>query len=266
MDEPRLTTELLLAHTLNMKRISLYLNFDRPLSEEELSSFRNLIKRRLNNEPVQYITEKTEFMGYEIETPTGVFIPRQETEILVYIVKNWIDREKLTNFILYDIGTGTGAIAIFFAAQYSQAKIYASDISRDAVVCAKRNIERNKLSGRIVVLTGNLLYPFKDTEKADVIISNPPYIPTSELNDLPEIVKKEPREALDGGEKGLNFIERIIKEAREFLKPNGLLAIEMGINQSKAVRNIFERSKAYKSLQTFSDLRGIKRVHTGVRL
>ena len=260
IDEPRLTTELLLAHALEMKRVSLYLNFDKPLREEELSAFRNFIKRRLANEPVQYITGLTGFMGLDIETKKGVFIPRQETEILVSEVKNWLEKQKFEKFILYDIGTGTGAIAISFAQFFNNVHIFASDISDVAIKCAHQNTEKHNFGERVTFLSGDLFSPFVDVEKADIIVSNPPYIPTDEIANLPEIVKKEPMESLDGGKDGLHFIEKIIEEAKNFLKPNGLLAIEIGINQSESVKNLFEQENTYEDLRIIPDLRGIKRV------
>lgn len=262
IDEPRLTTEILLAHTLTMKRVSLYLNFDKPISEEELATFRNFIKRRLSNEPVQYIIGETGFMGLNIETQDGVFIPRQETEILVSEVKKWIEKQIFDEFILYDIGTGTGVIALYFAQFFKNARIYASDISDLALDCAENNCIRYNIKGRISFLSGDLFEPFKEVEKADVIVSNPPYIPTDEIQKLPEIVKKEPQETFDGGKGGLYFIGRIIKEAKDYLKSKGLLAIEIGIKQSEPVKKLFEQEDTYEDLRIIPDLRGIKRVVT----
>ncbi|TES89703.1 MAG: peptide chain release factor N(5)-glutamine methyltransferase [Candidatus Cloacimonadota bacterium] len=265
IDEPRLTTEILLAHTLNMKRVSLYLNFDKPVKEEELSIFRNLIKRRLADEPVQYITGKTGFMGFEIEIKEGVFIPRQETEILVSEVKNWLNENSSKDFVLYDIGTGTGAICLSIAKFFKDAQIYASDVSEVALECAKGNSIAYNMEGRINFLSGDLFEPFKELKKADVIVSNPPYIPTEELKTLPLIVKKEPAEAIDGGKDGLYFVERIIREAKDYLKPGGLLAIEIGISESEPVKKLFEMGSKYKDLNIVPDLRGIKRVVTAER-
>ena len=264
--EPRLTTELLLAETLNKERVSLYLNFDKPISEEELSIFRNFVKRRLANEPVQYITGKTGFMGFELETREGVFIPRQETEILVSAVKRWVDKNRYGNFVLYDIGTGTGAIALFFAKHYKNAKLYASDVSKTAIECAKFNSDNHNVFEKIIFLCGNLFEPFQDVEKADVIISNPPYIPMEEINNLSKIVKKEPVEALDGGKEGLYFIAKIIKDAKGYLKPKGLLALEIGVNQSEPVKELFSSEDAYEFVGIIPDLRGIKRVVTAEKI
>ncbi|MCK4233855.1 peptide chain release factor N(5)-glutamine methyltransferase, partial [candidate division WOR-3 bacterium] len=254
IDEPRLTTELLLAHALEMKRVSLYLNFDKPLREEELSMFRNFIKRRLVNEPVQYITGLTGFMGLVIETNEGVFIPRQETEILISEVKNLIEKQGFEKFVLYDIGTGTGAIAISFAQFFNNAHIFASDISEVAIKCAHQNTKKHNFGERVTFLSGDLFSPFVDVEKADIIVSNPPYIPTDEIANLPDVVKKEPMESLDGGKDGLYFIGKIIEDAKNFLKPNGLLALEIGINQSESVKNLFEQENTYEDLRIIPDL------------
>lgn len=262
IDEPRLTTEILLAHSLNIKRVSLYLNFDQPLTDKELSIFRGYIRRRMAHEPVQYITGKTGFMGLDLETKKGAFIPRQETEILVSETKKWIEANKSNEFILFEIGTGTGAISIFFAKRFENIKIYASDISDIALECAKSNIINNHLDKKIFLLTGEVLEPFGENEKADVLISNPPYIPSSELEKLPEIVKQEPKESLDGGDDGLKFIKRIIHEAKDFLKPKSFIALEIGINQAESVKQLFEEEKSYKNIKIIPDLRGIKRVAT----
>jgi len=262
IDEPRLTTELLLAHTLKTERVSLYLNFDKPVSEMELSIFRDVIKRRISNEPVQYITGKTGFMGLEIETSQGVFIPRQETEILVSEVKNWIEKLPHKEIVIYDIGTGTGAISLSLANFFENIRIYASDISDVALECARKNCTKHNMEGRISFLSGNLFEPYNEMGKANVIVSNPPYIPTEEMETLSAVIRKEPQEAIDGGKDGLHFIRKIIKEANNYLVPNGLLALEIGINQSKQVETLFEMENAYEEIRIIPDLRGIKRVIT----
>jgi release factor glutamine methyltransferase len=262
IDEPRLTTELLLAHTLRTERVSLYLNFDKPVSEMELSIFRDVIKRRISDEPVQYITGKTGFMGLEIETNQGVFIPRQETEILVSEVKNWIEKLPYKEIVIYDIGTGTGAISLSLANFFENVRIYASDISDLALDCVRKNCTKLNMEGRISFLSGNLFEPYNKMGKANVIVSNPPYIPTEEIETLPAVVRKEPQEAIDGGKDGLHFIGEIIKEAKNYLVPNGLLALEIGINQSKQVENLFAMENAYEEIRIIPDLRGIKRVIT----
>ncbi len=264
IEEPRLTTELLLAHALDMKRVSLYLSFDKPIRKDELSRFRTLVKRRLAHEPVQYIIGSTGFMGLDIGTRKEVFIPRQETEILVSIVKLWIESNDLDTFELYDIGTGTGAIALFFAHSFSNVKVYVSDISECALECARENAKNLNVEARITFIAGDLLEPFKKAQKADIIISNPPYIPSADVQNLPEIVKREPREALDGGKDGLFFIGKIINEAKEYLKPEGLLALEIGNNQSEQVKELFSRENVYKNITIVPDLRGIKRVATAM--
>jgi release factor glutamine methyltransferase len=262
IDEPRLTTEILLAHTLGMKRVSLYLNFDKPIHDNERSVFREYVKRRVANEPVQYITGKTGFIGLEIETDEGVFIPRQETEILVSEVKKLLEEKGKQDFVLYDIGTGTGAIAISLAKFFNNSKIYASDISEEALECARKNIATYSFEERITLFSGALFEPFREIDPADVIVSNPPYVPEDEIEKLPEVVKKEPHEALDGGVEGLEIIKRIVTEARNFLVSGGILAFEIGINQSESVEKLIRQEKAYKDTRIIPDFRGIKRVVT----
>lgn len=262
IDEARLTTEILLAHALNMKRVSLYLNFDKPIHDDERSIFREYIKRRIANEPVQYITGETGFMGLEIEIDKGVFIPRQETELLVSEVKKVLEEKEKEDFVFYDVGTGTGAIAISMAKFFSHGKIYASDISEEALECARKNILAHSFEERINLLSGDLFESFREVESADVIVSNPPYVPEDEIDKLPEIVKKEPHEALDGGEEGLEIIKRIITETKNFIKSGGILGFEIGIDQSEPVERLISNEKEYKNTKIVPDFRGIKRVVT----
>jgi release factor glutamine methyltransferase len=262
IDEPRLTTELLLSHALGIKRVTLYLDFDKPLQEKELSVLRGYVKRRLAHEPVQYITGETGFMGIRIEVQKGVFIPRQETEILASEVKNWIDTKDSVSHSIFEIGTGTGALSLYLAKECENCHIRASDISEDALTCAQKNIENHGFNEKITLVKGDLFEPFKDSEKADIIVSNPPYIPTLQIETLPEVVKQEPREALDGGDDGLEFIKRLIAESPPHLKPDGFLAFEIGIHQATSVRELLEKEKVYTDITVIQDLRGIKRVVT----
>jgi release factor glutamine methyltransferase len=265
VDEPRLTTELLLAHSLRMKRVELYLNFDKPLSDGELDTFRDFIKRRLAHEPVQYIIGTAGFMGLEIATHEGVFIPRQETEILVSVVKLWLEDRNLKEFVLYDIGTGTGAIALALAHSFPQSTLFASDISEIALECARKNAERQGFSKRITFLAGNLFHPYVQIEKADVIVSNPPYIPAEGIECLPEIVKREPIEALIAGKEGLEIIQKLIQGTPSYLKPEGLLAFEIGIDQAEPVTALLKQNGNYGNTKLVPDLRGIKRVATAIK-
>jgi release factor glutamine methyltransferase len=262
IDEPRLTTELLLSHALAMKRVELYLNFDKPLRAHELDTFREFIKRRLANEPVQYIIGNTGFMGIEITTSEGVFIPRQETEVLVSVVKLWLEDRELENFILFDVGTGTGAIAIALARFFRGAKVFASDFSEIALGCARENASAQDLIDRITFLSGDLLQPFAGVGQADAIVSNPPYVPAEEIERLPEIVKREPVEALIGGREGLETIEKLIEASPVHLKAGGLLAFEIGINQAAPVTELLKGNGNFAHIKLVPDLRGIKRVAT----
>lgn len=266
IDEARLTTEILLAHALNMKRVSLYLNFDKPVQDSERSVFREYVKRRIDNEPVQYITGKTGFMGLEIEIDEGVFIPRQETELLISEVKKLLKEKEKEGFDFYDIGTGTGAIAISLAKYFPDSRIYASDISEQALECARKNIVAHSFEDRITLLSGDLFEPFREIEPVDVIVSNPPYVAEDEIDGLPEVVKKEPQEALDGGRKGLEIIKRIITEAEKFLVSGGILGLEIGINQSEPVARFIEQENEYENTEIVPDFRGIKRVVTTQKL
>ncbi len=265
IDEPRLTTELLLSHSLGIKRVELYLNFDKPLTARDLDTFREFIKRRLVHEPVQFIIGNTGFMGLEIATREGVFIPRQETEILVSAVKLWLEDRGLEECILYDIGTGTGAIAISLAHFFPKVKIFASDISEIALRCARENALMRNLTEPITFLSGDLLEPFAEIENADIIVSNPPYIAAHEIEHLPEIVKREPIEALIAGKEGLDIIQKLIEATPSHLKPEGLLAFEIGINQAEPATKLLESDGRYEKIRLVPDLRGIKRIATAVK-
>lgn len=259
IENPRLTAEILLAHCLSLKRIDLYLNYDRPLNERELSTYRSLLSRRARHYPLQYLTGWVEFYSSRFLVAEGVFIPRPETEVLVERVKKAIEGEAM----VADIGTGCGVIAISLAKILPLARFYASDISEKALSVAKENATRNGVEGRITFLQGDLLAPLEGIRgELDVIVSNLPYIPQEELGNLPDEVRLyEPKAALDGGKGGTGIQERIIAAARPYLREGGILALEVGDSQAQPVRHLMEGK--YKGIETFPDLNGIKRVVVG---
>jgi release factor glutamine methyltransferase len=259
IENPRLTTEILLAHCLGLKRIDLYLNYDRPLNERELSTYRSLLSRRAQHYPLQYLTGEVEFYSSRFLLAEGVFIPRPETEVLVERVKEAIEREAM----VADIGTGCGVIAISLAKIFPLARFYASDIFEDAIRVAKDNAVKNRVEERITFLLGDLLAPFKGLEgKLDAVVSNPPYIPGDKLDNLPDEVRLyEPKAAVDGGKGGTEIQKRIISEAWPYLREGGILALEVGDLQSKRVMSLMEGR--YGRIEVFPDLNGIKRVVMG---
>jgi release factor glutamine methyltransferase len=240
VESPRLQAELLLAHQLKMPRMKLYLNFDRALSAEDTDAYREWIKRRSQREPLQHIIGSTSFCGYEIAVNRHALVPRPETEILAE--SGWTFLTSRDSASALDLGTGTGCIAIALTAKCPNAKISASDISPDALALAKENALKN--NAQIEFLQGDGFAALPPEARFDLIISNPPYIPTAEIETLqPEVRDFDPRQALDGGADGLDFYRRFAKEAKTFLKLDGKIMLEFGDGQAPAIRKIFENEK-----------------------
>ena len=241
IESPRLQAELLLAHRLKMPRMKLYLNFERALTNEETDEYREMLKRRGLREPLQHITGSTSFCGFEITVNRHALVPRPETEILAE--QGWTYLAGLNSAsTALDLGTGTGCIAIVLASKCAGAKIFASDISPEALALAKQNAENNKV--QIEFLQSDGFATVSKDLQFDLIISNPPYIPTAEIETLqPEVRDFDPRRALDGGADGLDFYRRFAAQGKSFLKPGGKIMLEFGDGQAAAIRNIFENEK-----------------------
>jgi release factor glutamine methyltransferase len=240
VDSPRLQAELLLAHQLKMPRMKLYLNFDRALSAEDTDTYREWIKRRSQREPLQHIIGSTSFCGYEITVNRHALVPRPETEILAE--SGWTFLSTLNSASALDVGTGTGCIAIALAAKCPNAKIFASDISPEALALAKENATKNNV--QIEFWQGDGFAALPPEARFDLMISNPPYIPSAEIETLqPEVRDFDPRTALDGGADGLDFYRRFATGAKVFLKPNGKIMLEFGAGQAPAIRELFENEK-----------------------
>ncbi len=246
VESARLQAELLLAHVLKLPRMKLYLNFERALTDVETNTFRDLVKRRSQREPLQHIIGSTSFCGFEITVNRHVLVPRPETEILAEAGWSFLSTINHQSSTALDFGTGSGCIAIALAAKCPSAKITALDISSEALEVAKRNAARNNVADRIEFHQGDSLQTLvgRVAPRAplfDLIISNPPYIPAAEIETLePEVRDYDPRSALDGGADGLDFYRRFAAEARDFLNPNGKIMLEFGDGQGEAVRKIFE--------------------------
>lgn len=259
IENPRLDAEILLAHVLNCRRLTLYVDSERILPLGTVLKFNELINQRLKRIPVAYLIGKKEFMGLTFFVNENVLIPRPETEILTEIVGGYLrGLEKEVKFL--DLGTGSGAIAISILKFVKKSRAEAVDISEKALEVAKINSERFNVDDRIKFNLGNLFEPVEG--KFDAIISNPPYIPTLELEKLQKEVKIEPKTALDGGNDGLEFYRRIISESPRFLVEGGILAVEIGINQSLEVKKLFEANN-FSEINIINDLAGIERVIIG---
>jgi len=261
---PRLNAELLLSDVLGKSRIQLYLDYDKPLVEKELHSLRELLKARAGRRPIQYVLQKTEFFSLPFLVAEGVFIPRPETELLVEEAINCIKSLDTPNeIVVFDVGTGCGCIAVSLAHTIAKCRVYASDISPEAVSLAKRNAEKNGVAEKVILIQGDMFEPFIacGAPKADLIVSNPPYIPEEDWDSLPEEVRCfEPPASLLGGEDGLDFLRRIISSAEFFLKPGGGVFLEMAEGQSAAVVRLFRERENYVDIRSRQDYNGIQRV------
>ena len=234
-----LDTELLLSKSLNKSREELLINLDQNINKRELTNFNKYLIRRSNKEPVAYLLGEKEFWSKKFFVNKGTLIPRPETELLVEKLVTIYKEKKIT---ILDIGTGTGCIIASLLSELKNSSGTAVDISREAILVAKKNACKFKLSDRIKFLHK----PFEELcgKKFDLIVSNPPYIKRMEIKNLSDEIKKfEPRMALDGGNDGLDLIKKVIYKSREILKINGTLALEIGDEQIKKVSKILIDNK-----------------------
>jgi release factor glutamine methyltransferase len=241
VESPRLQTELLLAHLLKLPRMNLYMNFERVLTAAETDMLREFVKRRGQREPLQHIVGSTSFCGHEIAVNRHALVPRPETELLAEECWKFLGERESTAL---DFGTGTGCIAIALAAKCPNTTIVTVDISAEAIGLARENAEKNKLRGRIEFVKGSGFAALKTENKFDLIISNPPYIPTAEIETLqPEVRDFDPRAALDGGSDGLDFYRMFAAQAKPFMKSDGKIILEFGDGQADAIKSIFDSEK-----------------------
>ena len=256
VENARLEAEWMLCSALSLDRVGLYVNFDKPLSDGELAGFRGMVARRAKREPLQYILGSQEFRGLEFGVAAGVLIPRHDTETLV---EEAVRRAKPDAAVL-DIGVGSGCIAIALAKELPGAAVSGVDASPAALELARDNAER--LGVRVTLFEGSLFEPFPG-RRFDLIVSNPPYIPTADLDELqPEVREYEPRSALDGGPDGLDFYRLIVPAATEHLNPGGWLLFEVGIGQAADVTAMLEQH-GFTACFTARDPGGIERVVGG---
>jgi release factor glutamine methyltransferase len=240
VDAPRLQTELLLAHVLQMPRMKLYLNFERQLSDPELDSLRKLVQRRGQREPLQHLVGTTSFCGLEIAVNRHVLIPRPETELLAEAGWQFLSTLNPQPSTALDFGTGSGCIAIAVATKCITGRLVALDVSPEALNAARQNAANNNVSDRIEFRQGDGFAALKAGEQFDLIISNPPYIASAEIETLqPEVRDHDPRGALDGGADGLDFYRRLAAKAARFLKPQGKIMLEFGEGQAGEIGAIF---------------------------
>lgn len=266
-DTPKLDAEVLLAFFLNVDRSFLFAHYADDLDEKRSDSFFEIIDKRVAGVPVPYITGRKEFMGISFKVNENVLIPRPDTEILVEETIELANemQKGLASLEILDLCCGSGAIAVSLAYYLNKAKLTASDISGPAIIIAKDNARDYKLTNKIKFVLGDLFEPFKSSgfgkSQFDIIVSNPPYIKSDEIQMLQrEILENEPLLALDGGENGLDFYSKIIEKAPAFLKKNGCLILEIGYDQKDAVFALLEATGKFKEYKVEKDLAGHDRV------
>lgn len=232
----KLDTDILIAHSLGLKRLDLYLDMDRPLTEAQLDALRPLVKRRASREPLQYIIGSTEFYGLTLKVDPRALIPRHETEELVdHIVGRFTTAPQR----VLDLGTGSGALALALASKYTDAKITAIDQSNEALALAAENAEALGLAERLTFLQGSWFTPLPADSHFDLIVANPPYLTEAEMQTAePEVVDHEPSAALVSGGDGLDDLRRILGETKQYLAEGGLLALETGIAQHATLKQL----------------------------
>jgi len=263
IESPRINAELLLANILNCKRLSLYLLFDRPLAEEEVVKYRELLKRRSKFEPLQYIVGNVEFYGLEFNVNPSVLIPRPETELLVESIVDIYKNYDPVNIL--DIGTGSGNIAVALAKNISNSYITAIDISDNALKTAKENAVLNSVDNKIDFIQSDFLKEELNLLDFDVIVSNPPYISINEYETLrPELRVYEPKEALTDYNSGYMFYEVISSRAYSILKQGGRLFFEVGKDQYSELNRIMIKNN-FQNISIRKDYQSIERVISGER-
>jgi release factor glutamine methyltransferase len=258
LGEPRLNAELLLADTLGLKRLDLYLQFDRPLKPEELATFKPRLLRRARREPLQYIAGHTDFRELRLRVDRRALIPRPETEVLVGEVLAWAAPRGTLRAL--DVGVGSGAIALSLAREGSFSPVVATDVSSEALALAEENRRAVAADAPVELRLGPGYQPVGD-ESSDVIVSNPPYVAESERETLEAEVREwEPERALFGGPDGLAVVRELVAGAPTHLRPGGLLALEIGASQALAVEALIRATGRFADVRVRTDLAGRERI------
>lgn len=256
--DARLESRLLLCKSGSITEQEFYAEGNRELTREQERTFFRLVAQRKSGIPIAYLINIKEFWSIPFDVYPGVLIPRPETELIVEKIVEISSRKEET---IVDIGTGSGNIAIALARELPEARVIATDVSRNALRVAKFNVARMRISN-VEVVQGSLFLPLERlrlSEKCDFIVSNPPYVTKSEWKSLPsEIKKHEPKRALVAGETGLEFIQELVKSAPKFLKPGGYLVFEIGFGQRRNVLQLFGEN--WSRVRSFKDLSRIPRV------
>lgn len=257
LETPRLDAELLLSYVLKKSRIFLYTDFEQIVNTEELKKFKKLIQNRIQGYSVATLIGEKDFMGLKFFVNEKVLIPRPDTE-------TWVEKiiqihKTDSKIYIADIGCGSGVILCSFLSYCKNAKGVGIDISHEALEVSRKNGEMLDINDRVEWRQGDFFAAFKENEQFDGIFSNPPYIPTKDIEMLDKEVKNEPIIALDGGKDGLDFYREIAKNASKFLKKKGFLAIEVGIDQCSAVKKMLEDSNEFYDFEVIKDYGNIER-------
>lgn len=254
IENPRLNAELLVGHSLSLKRMQLYLQFERPLAEAELAKLRPLVKRRSEREPLQYIVGTTEFSGVTLKVDRRALIPRPETELLIEIAKEKFAASAPARVL--DLGTGTGAIALALAKHFPTAALTAVDVSTDALALARENAAALGLAERVTFAQSDWFATVPSEARFELIAANPPYLSDAETKETaPEVQKFEPWNALSSGPMGTEALAIIVREAKARLAPGGWLICETGIAQHAQLTE-WLRAAGYASVDSRKDLTG----------
>ncbi len=263
LSNPRLEADLMLAYVLDMPRVKIYSEWDRPLNAAEVQSYREILRQRVQGIPLAYLTGSKAFLSWEFKMTPAVLIPRPDTEILIEtVVAALKDRGPVNGA---DIGTGSGIIAITLAKLLPESRWVAVDVSEAALAVAQANAVQLGVSDRIEFCQGDLVEPLVNRQiQLDAIVSNPPYIPTSELTRLQTEVQNEPRLALDGGPDGLAVYRRLLPAALPLLKADGIVAVEHGFDQRLAITAIM--AGLGMAVTSCPDLAGNDRVTVGRKI
>ena len=266
-EHPRLSAEWLMCAATGFSRIEVYMNYDRPLDAGELSILREGVKRRGAGEPLQYVTGEMPFRHIVLKCGPGVLIPRPETEILVDCVLEYIDKQDGPQRVL-EIGTGTGCISLSIASERPGTTVVATDISPDAIALATRNREALGCEDVVEIVHTDIAEGVEGADKAafDVLVSNPPYIPSAIVDTLPrEVGGFEPRLALDGGQDGLNVFRRIVQTAKGALREGGLMAFELHEDCLQLAAQDQQVNEHFQDIRIVKDLTGRDRILLAIR-
>ena len=257
IDSSRLDAEVLLSHALEIPRLRLYVEFEKPVSPEERTRFRELVRRRAEERvPVAYLTGEREFWSLPLRVTPDVLVPRPDTEVLVAAALERLP-EVEREWSILDLGTGSGAVALALASERPKARVTASDVSEAALTIARENAERLELGDRLRFVTGDLLEPVAG-ERFDALLSNPPYVAEGAPG-LAQELEHEPRAALFAGSDGTDVLRRIVAEAATVLSTDGVLALELDPAQAPSVTEWLE-GEGFRDIRTHRDLAGLLRV------